>query len=321
MATRRTVMASIAGLALVGPMIALGQEAETGPQVYRLIGRGPARLLQRRGGTIRLVLGPGFPEATQVRLLHWIDLAATAIETYYDAFPVREYGLLILPEPGDGVGHATTWGFDGPVTRFHVGRDVTDDAIRRDWKLTHEMVHVAFPNLPRRALWLQEGNATFIEPLARAQAVQLDPAKVWGDLLIGIPAGLPRAGESGMDGTERWGRLYWGGALFWLEAAIAIDAESQGRRSLRDALRAILKASGGIGTGWSPEQTMAAGDRATGTAVLATLYRRFADGSMTADVPALLAKLGVMRAGDGFALNDGAPLARLRRRLTDAALG
>ena len=63
----------------------------------------------------------------------------------------------------------------------------------------------------------------------------------------GIPCrmGLPRAGEGGMDQTPTWGRTYWGGALYCLQADVAIREQTANRVGLQTALRAILKETGG----------------------------------------------------------------------------
>lgn len=325
--TRRSALRALCGVAAARGATGLaggsfGQAAIDDPdEIYAMVARGPAELIARRGGRVRLLLAPGFPRAAKARIGRWIALAAAAVETYYGRFPVAEHKLLILPAPGGEIGHATTWGYSGAITRFFVGLDTPDSAFARDWKLTHEMVHTAFPNLPRRALWLQEGNATFIEPLARAQAAQRTPAEVWDETLTGLPRGTADVADGGMDGTLDHERLYWGGAQFWLLAAIAIDRKSGGRRSLRDAFRAVNRESGGERARWTPEQVMMTGDRAVGGHALSTLYRRFADEPMRVDTAALLARLGVSRRDRELRIDDGAPLAPLRRRLTDPAHG
>ncbi|MFX6815345.1 hypothetical protein ABTH42_19380, partial [Acinetobacter baumannii] len=83
---------------------------------------------------------------------------------YFGRWPIKSYGLLVVDQPGDKVGHATTYGFAGSATRIFVGHDADVAAFDRDWILVHEMMHAALPNLPRRALWLQEGSATWLEP-------------------------------------------------------------------------------------------------------------------------------------------------------------
>lgn len=269
------------------------------------------------GGTINVVFADGAPGLSRVPVLAWIRAAAMAVTAYFGKFPVDDYGLLVIAEPGDRVGHGTTFGHAGSATRIHVGIGAGPEAFARDWVLVHEMVHTALPDLPRRALWLQEGNATYVELIARALIGQISAAEVWRESVLGMPKGNPQVGDEGMDGTRAWGRLYWGGALFWLRAEIAIDRDTRGEKSLRDALRRINRTSGGNTATWSPDQLMAVGDEAVGVHSLSELYKRFATTLVETDLTLLFGQLGVATAPDGqVVLDDRAPLALLRRRIT-----
>lgn len=86
------------------------------------------------------------------------------------------------------------------------------DDLRRDWVVAHELVHLGFPSVDESHHWMEEGLATYVEPIARARAGQLLAAKVWSDLVEGLPQGLPAPGDRGLDHTPTWGRTYWGGA-------------------------------------------------------------------------------------------------------------
>jgi hypothetical protein len=44
--------------------------------------------------------------------------------------------------------------------------------------MTHELVHMAIASLADEHHWLEEGLATYVEPIARAQDGQLPAAKV-----------------------------------------------------------------------------------------------------------------------------------------------
>jgi hypothetical protein len=265
-----------------------------------------------------VVFADGAPGVDRARVLAWVRSSAIAVSTYFGRFPVPHLGLLIIAGDGDRVGHATTFGFRGSATRIHVGRMADADAFARDWVLVHEMVHLALPNLPRQNLWLQEGNATYVEPIARAQAGQLDAASVWRWSLEGMPKGQPMAGDQGLDHTATWGRTYWGGATFWLLADMSIYRRTQGRLTLRDALRAINRASGGNTAEWSADQVMTAGDAATGTDVLSRLYARMKDAPAPTDLDAVFGELGVAEVGGQIAFDDNAPLAAFRRGTTRA---
>lgn len=275
----------------------------------------PATRIDAHGGTVDLVFADGAPGLNRRLVRTWLEQGIAAISRYFGRFPVARYGLLVIAEPGDRVGHATTFGFAGSVTRIRVGISANAAAFARDWVLVHEMLHTALPDLPRRALWLQEGNATWLEPVMRATAGYLPEAEVWRQAIRGMPAGRPGLGDGAMDGIRDHGRIYWGGATFWLLAEIAIAEASHGQHSLRDAMRAINRQSGGNSADWTPEQMMAAGDAAMGSDALSTLYQRFATERVDTDLDALFARLGVALRGGEVALDESAPLAALRRRI------
>ncbi len=139
--------------------------------------------------------------------------------------------------------------------------------------------------------------------------------QMWHELFRDLPQGMPRDGDDGLDRTRSWGATYWGGALFWFLADVEIRERTHNRRSADDALRAIQAAGGNASRHWTVERVLEVGDRATGTSVLATLYRRIALRRFDVDLRALAGRLGV--AADRF--DDRAPLAAIRRAITAPA--
>lgn len=323
MPARRTLLIGLGAAAAGGALpraYALAAPSYDDPDaMYAAMAAQPHRRIALGDSALEITFADGAPGLDQAAALSWIERSAMAMTVYFGRYPVKHYRLLVIATPGSSVGHATTYGYHGSATRIHVGTAAGSAAYARDWVLVHEMVHTALPDMPRRALWLQEGNATYIEPIARAQAGQLPVEEVWRQALVGMPTGEPRAGDGGMDGTRAHDRLYWGGATFWLRAEIGIALATSGRRMLRDAMRAINRESGGNTAIWPPERVMAAGDAATGTDVLSTLYRQFAAGPMTTDLPTLFGRLGLGLREDGTVrFEETAELAALRRRITAA---
>jgi hypothetical protein len=140
---------------------------------------------------------------------------------------------------------------------------------------------------------------------------------VWRQAIDGMSKGVPPFGSGGMDGTHEWGRLYWGGATFWLEAEIAIYQQSSGRFLLCDALRAVNQASGGNSADWSPEEMMAVGDRATRTSALTNLYYKFSSYAFDGKLADLFERLGIATNPSGsIRFDQGAELAPLTRLIT-----
>jgi hypothetical protein len=135
----------------------------------------------------------------------------------------------------------------------------------------------------------------------------------------GLPQGLPRPGEVGLDGTESWGRTYWGGALFWLLADIEIREATGNGRGVEHALRGILGTGGDMRVAWDLERALRTGDRATGTRVLQDLHARLGSRPVKVDLEALWRRLGVVRRGRSVRLDDRAPLASIRKSIVGAA--
>jgi predicted metalloprotease with PDZ domain len=251
----------------------------------------------------------------------WVERSVAAVSGYYGRFPVPRVLVLLLPGARRAVGFGTTMGNGGASIMAWVRPTATAQDLRADWVLTHEMVHLAFPNVARSHLWLEEGIASYVEPLARVRAGQLAAEEAWRSMVKGLPNGLPREGDRGLDHTHTWGRTYWGGALFCLLADLEIRERTGNRRSLEDALRGIQAAGGSIAVRWDLSRALEAGDRATGVPVLQELHRRMGGAPVPVDLPALWKRLGVVPREDGVDFDDAAPLAGLRRALTAPARG
>ena len=183
--------------------------------------------------------------------------------------------------------------------------------------MTHELVHMAFPSLPDDQHWMEEGLATYIEPIARVQAGELPANQVWSDMIKGMPKGEPAAGDKGLDHTHTWGRTYWGGALFCLVADINIRKQTHNRLGLQDALQAIVAAGGAIDHNWPLTKALEIGDKATGTTVLVGQYKQWSESPVQVDLPQLWKDLGVRAGQIGAQFNPGAPQANVREAITN----
>ncbi len=276
--------------------------------------------LKAGGATIQLDIGQGALDVSQAEIVTWVQRAAQAVVIYYGRFPVARYRVLVIPAADRrGVMGGTTWGHIGgfpAFTRIRLGQHVSAAALNSDWTMTHEMVHTAFPNQEDDQSWMEEGLATYVEPVARVQAGQLSAQRIWADMASDMPKGEPAAGDSGLDHTHTWGRTYWGGALFCLAAEVAIRKQTGNRKGLQDALRAIVAAGGTIDKEWPLGRTLAIGDKATGTTVLVDQYRKWSGAPMPMDLAAVWAELGIHAGPQGATLDPAAPMAAAREAIT-----
>jgi hypothetical protein len=244
-------------------------------------------------------------------LVEWVATSANGIASYLKTWPTAR--PLVLVAPGeDATIDGRTLGDGGGSILVTVGSAVTPARAREDWVLTHEMIHLSMPSLGAPHTWLEEGMATYLEPIVRVRAGHLPAEQMWGDLLRDAHQGLPQPGDEGLERTHTWERTYWGGALFCLLADVEIRERTQNARSLDDALRAIAGQSGGVAERWTLDRFVDAGDRATGVTVLRELYAKLGRAPGSIDLAALWKRLGVSLRGGRVAFDDSAPSARVR---------
>ena len=156
------------------------------------------------------------------------------------------------------------------------------------------MPYGEFDRLPATRLddWIEEGLASYVEAIARAQT-----------------------GDLGLDRTPTWGRTYWGGALYCLLADVEIRRRSANRFGLQHALRAI-SAEGNMESSSALEPLLETGDRAVGVPVLADLHAAMKDSPAPVDLDALWRRLGVLPDGTSVRFDETAPEAAIRRAIT-----
>lgn len=272
--------------------------------------------IEMGGGRIDVVFEQAGADFPQALTLGWITTAARAVTRYYGRFPVAHVVIHVRAIEGDEIANGRTFGSeDGGKITVAVGRATTAAHFQRDWLMTHELVHLAFPEMAEEHHWIEEGIATYVEPIARAQIGNLRPEKVWSDLLRDLPQGLPQPGDRGLDFTPTWGRTYWGGALFCLLADVEIRRRTGSAKGLSDALHGILAAGGTITEDWKLERALRVGDEAIGVPVLQELYSQMRADPHPVDLEDLWRRLGVERSGRTVIFHDDAPLAAVRRDL------
>ena len=303
--TRRSAVRSLTGLAVAA---------------CRPLARadGTESVLRIGGSAIDVSITSDQFDLSSQALLDWVSTGARAVSGYFGRFPVPRANIAIVMAAGRRGGriNGVTFGDGGARSRLTVAQHITAEELGNDWVLTHEMVHYGFPSVDREHHWIEEGSATYIEPIARAAVGNLLVTEVWGDMVRYMPRGLPAAGDEGLDRTPTWGRTYWGGALFCLLADVGIRKQSHNKKGLVDALRAINRAGGTVDQDWPLDRAFQMGDKATGTNVLMSLWGQMASKPMPVDLPDLWKQLGVHWDGDRVTFDHAAPLAHVREAIS-----
>ncbi|MBI4953459.1 MAG: hypothetical protein HY908_15625 [Myxococcales bacterium] len=246
----------------------------------------------------------------------WVERVARAVAAFYRGFPVARMVVVVVPLPGhDGVAFGKVVPASGPTVLLTVGSSADAAALERDWILAHELFHLGVPSFAGRGKWLDEGLATYFEPLVRVRAGLLDPALAWRDFYYGMAAAAAALGAGRLDAAQDYRDVYWGGALIALLTDLAARGRAGGGDGLEVGLRAVLAQGGDASTVWSLEDVVRAVDGALGAPLLAGHTRSYAEQGAPVDVDALFAALGVRVDGEQVSFDDDAPRAALRRAL------
>ena len=267
------------------------------------------------GGTIDVRVDPGVSVPTD-QIKEWVRRAGVAVNGFYGRYPVRQVTVTVSAAHSGRIENGfETSGKEididlGPRTRQ---ADLTDD-----WMMTHEMFHLSQPNVRGGYSYMSEGMADYLEPVARVEAGQITVERFWKDLVEGLPQGLPRPGENGLDRTHTWASTYWGGCLFWFVADVRIHQQTRNQKSIRDAAAAALGSGGNGSQVWPLDRLLATYDRGTGTTVFQNLHEELGLKAGTIDLPAMWESLGVIYRDGKVTFDDSAPLAEVRKAMTAA---
>jgi hypothetical protein len=284
---------------------------------YFAFGKLQQRTLRVGGSKLELSrldgpLAPSFDELSQ-----WVETSARAVSDFYGAFPVPRASVTIIPlRARDEVVFGKVLPESEPGIALLVGEHAGREALYGDWILVHELFHLGFPSLYGGGKWLDEGLATYYEPIIRARAGLYTETELWNELELRMPEGLPAYTELGLEQARNFQGIYWGGAI----ACLVADVEARRadpRRGLEVGLRALREAGGTASEVWSLEEAVTVIDRALGGPILAPIVRAHARRGTHFDLARLFADLGVRRDARGrVQLADDAPLAAVRRAIT-----
>lgn len=247
----------------------------------------------------------------------WIQTSARAVRDFYGVFPVPRASVSVLPIPQrDAVVFGKVLPESEPGIALLVGQHATRKALYSDWILVHELFHLGFPSFFEEGKWLDEGLATYYEPIIRVRAGLYTESELWSEWLEDMPQGLPAFTQAGLEYAHDFRGIYWGGAI----ACLVADVEARKRKldaGLEVGLRALRDAGGNACEVWTLAEVVGAVDHALGAPTLEPLVRQHAQRGSAFDLSRMFEDLGVSRDAQGrVKLSDAAPLAAVRRALT-----
>lgn len=269
------------------------------------------------GTTLDVAVVPGTFAVDDAAIVEWASRSARTMARFFGCFPIERVMVLVVPDEGNTVRHGETMGDGGASIVVELGTGAAPEALDADWVLPHEMTHLAVPSVARRHHWLEEGLAVYLQPIARARAGEIQPEEVWREFAMGMPQGVSASGPEALDGARDWARVYWGGATFCLMADLEIRTRTRNRLGLADALRGVIASGGSVASVWDFQRVLETADAAVGVPALESMHDEMRRSAWTVDLPALFRALGVVVEGRDVHLVDDAPLAAMRRAITE----
>jgi hypothetical protein len=249
--------------------------------------------------------------------LGWVKGAADCVSGLFGHFPVDATVFVVPVKGADEVVFGRVMSLAGASVALLFGDHARPDHAHEDWVVVHELFHLGCPSFVGEGHWLEEGLATYYEPLLRERAGWLTETDLWTHFAKNMPRGVRADGEPpSIEDRDDIDSTYWGGALFALLADVGIREATGNARSLDDAMRAVLQREGDATKQARVADFVRTADEATGAHVVADLYRTWAMLGQNPDLDDLLRRLGV-RAKDGkVTLDEKAPLASLRKAMS-----
>lgn len=224
------------------------------------------------------------PDPARAALLQgWLNECVRAAMTAFGRLPLERAEVRIREVPPGRDRSPVPWGqtrrdADGVAVLLFVRADAGLPELRGDWTAVHELAHLFHPFLGGDGRWLAEGLASYYQNVLRARAGLLSPDEAWRRLEAGFARGRRVGPGARMDaiGRDRAGtmRVYWAGAAYWLDADVILRRDHGSSLDRVLARYALCCLDGGAEL--SPQQFVAALDRAGGAGVFARLYRRHA---------------------------------------------
>ena len=181
----------------------------------------------------RVAIAPGLASLSNSDVVNWVATAVDGIVAYYRRPFTDRVLVIVMPGTPGNPTRGVTLGDAGPGVLVRASVGLTSAGTRDDWIVTHELLHVSLPSLPREDNWLSEGIATYVEPIVRARASLVSP-----QLILGRSRSRPPAGRAG--GGRRGPREHphMGSNVLGRRALLS----GRGRRDSRtDAQRALAR--------------------------------------------------------------------------------
>lgn len=258
--------------------------------------------------------------------LGWLKESASCVANLFGRFPTNATVFVVPVHGASEVVFGRVMSLAGASVALLFGDQTKAATAHENWVVVHELFHLGCPSFVGEGRWLEEGLATYYEPILRERAGWISEAELWSHFVHEMPRGLRDPSDRpAIEERDDVDSTYWGGALFAFLADVRIRRMTGNARSLDDVMRAVLSRAGDATHTSTVADFLRVGDEATGTHELTRVYESWAERGENADLDALWRELGIGRHADGHErdgdvdLKPDAPLAAVRSAIASSA--
>ena len=258
--------------------------------------------------------------------LEFIRLSALRIVSLFGGFPV-DATVFVVPVPrAREVVFGRVLSLAGASVALLFGDETPASGVGDNWVVVHELFHLGCPSFVGEGRWLEEGLATYYEPILRERAGWMTEAALWTHFVREMPRGLRRSEDPpSLEDRDDIDSTYWGGALYALLADVQSRAATGNAHSLDDVVRLMRRRVGSATSMARLTDFLRTAEEATGAREASAVYDSWAVRGENVDLEALWARLGIggvedaLTQGAPVRLRDDAPLASVRRAIAASA--
>lgn len=257
------------------------------------------------GGLMQIDWRGNYSDEQQGRLRSWLASVGESVTLLHGSLPRSpiRIRLTAYESARAAVGFGRVLRRDDPQgVEFFVNPERPLAEFVADWTAYHEMSHLFIPYPGRSQVWFSEGLASYYQNVLQYRAGLLTEQQAWQELYDGFERGRRDDRNRALTLAEltpqmrekhAFMRVYWSGALYFLEADLALRRKSGGKMCVDDMLREFGDCCLGDARRWTGREIAGEFDRIAGTAIFVPLFDRYESTTAIPDFVAPLAAAGV----------------------------
>lgn len=254
----------------------------------------------------------------QNKIVRWITLSLSAITTVTKNLPFEKIQVIVIDvarRESQATPFAMVFRGEGNNVTFYVNKHAPEEEFKNDWTAYHEFTHLLLPFIDRRDAWLSEGFASYYQYIIMGRAKVLSPNQTFNRLWGGIQRGkqnFSRTRQHSLLTATRqmrqlgaYRRVYWTGALVWLEAELELQRRG---RSLEQLLQKFHACCNYKHTIWTAKELALEFDAMLERPLFTPLFESARESKTFPDYRALFQQLNLTIEKDGSLQFGPSPL-------------